>query len=208
MCACLKTKETNQGKEVHTVPLGIESLMVSISLLLILVLLHDWIWHKQNLNDICSMCLGDAKYTALSLRRDSFLQLEHTEHNVTLRNIQSCEKLIINLHWLLVKPHITYKILLVTYKSLNALAPQYLSDLLHPHRLWHYGPQLWVWYLSLGPTSIPFEDRAFTVADPTLYTSLLFESVTFCFYILFCKKIIGFLERCVTNLNHHHHNNW
>lgn len=78
------------------------------------------------------MCLGDAKYTALSLRRDSFLQLEHTEHNVTLRNTQSCEKLIINLHWLLVKPHITYKILLVTYKSLNALAPQYLSDLLHP----------------------------------------------------------------------------
>ncbi|XP_037636652.1 uncharacterized protein LOC119494669 [Sebastes umbrosus] len=33
----------------------------------------------------------------------------------------------------LIHLHITYKILLLTYKSLNALAPQYLSNLLHPY---------------------------------------------------------------------------
>ncbi|KAL2091662.1 hypothetical protein ACEWY4_013925 [Coilia grayii] len=37
------------------------------------------------------------------------------------------------LHWLPVKSRITYKILLLTYKSLHNLAPQYLSDLLHPY---------------------------------------------------------------------------
>ena len=37
------------------------------------------------------------------------------------------------LHWLLVKFRIEFKILLLTYKSLNALAPRYLSDLLHPY---------------------------------------------------------------------------
>lgn len=35
-----------------------------------------------------------------------------------------------HLHWLLVKSHISYKIPLVTNKFFNALAPQYLLDLL------------------------------------------------------------------------------
>lgn len=39
----------------------------------------------------------------------------------------------INLLWLAVKSRIIYKILLLTYKSLNVLPPQYLFDLLHPH---------------------------------------------------------------------------
>jgi hypothetical protein len=37
------------------------------------------------------------------------------------------------LHWLPVKSRIKFKILLLTYKSLHALAPRYLSDLLHPY---------------------------------------------------------------------------
>ncbi len=38
------------------------------------------------------------------------------------------------LHWLHIK-HIDFKILLITYKALNGLAPQYLSELLS-----HYSP--------------------------------------------------------------------
>ena len=38
---------------------------------------------------------------------------------------------LIHLHWLPVKFCIQYKLLLLTYKSLHALAPQYLTDLLH-----------------------------------------------------------------------------
>ncbi len=32
------------------------------------------------------------------------------------------------LHWLPIKHHIDFKIVLITYKALNSLAPQYLSD--------------------------------------------------------------------------------
>ena len=37
------------------------------------------------------------------------------------------------LHWLPVKQRITYKILLLTYKALNGMAPRYIADLLQPH---------------------------------------------------------------------------
>ncbi len=39
------------------------------------------------------------------------------------------------LHWLPIKHCIDFKILFVTYKALNSLAPQYLSEL-----LFHYSP--------------------------------------------------------------------
>ncbi len=39
------------------------------------------------------------------------------------------------LHWLPIKHRIDLKILLITYKALNGLAPQYLSELLS-----HYSP--------------------------------------------------------------------
>ncbi len=39
------------------------------------------------------------------------------------------------LNWLPIKHHIDFKILLITYKALNGLAPQYLSELLS-----HYSP--------------------------------------------------------------------
>ncbi len=39
------------------------------------------------------------------------------------------------LHWLPIKHRIDFKIVLITYKSLNGLAPQYLSELLS-----HYSP--------------------------------------------------------------------
>ncbi len=35
-----------------------------------------------------------------------------------------------SLHWLPIKYHISYKILLLTYKALNSLAPAYLTSLL------------------------------------------------------------------------------
>ncbi len=40
-----------------------------------------------------------------------------------------------HLHWLPTKHRIDFKILLITYKALNGLAPQYLSELLS-----HYSP--------------------------------------------------------------------
>ena len=36
------------------------------------------------------------------------------------------------LHWLPVRQRFTYKILLLTYKALNGMAPRYVADLLQP----------------------------------------------------------------------------
>ena len=80
---------------------------------------------------------------------------------------------LIHLHWLPVKFRIQYKLLLLTYKSLHALAPQYLADLLHQHT-----PSRSLRSSDAGLLSIPrtklksFGDRAFSVAAPTLWNSL------------------------------------
>ena len=81
--------------------------------------------------------------------------------------------ILARLHWLPVKSRITYKVLLLTYKSHHGLAPQYLSDLLHQpatrRRLRSTGKGL----LATPRTDLrTFGDRAFSVAAPTLWNSL------------------------------------
>ena len=80
---------------------------------------------------------------------------------------------LIHLHWLPVKSRISYKVLLLTYKSLHALAPQYLSDILHPH-----APPRNLRSSDSGLLTTPrtklrtFGDRAYSVAAPTLWNAL------------------------------------
>ncbi|KAL3059884.1 hypothetical protein OYC64_014482 [Pagothenia borchgrevinki] len=68
---------------------------------------------------------------------------------------------------------ISYKVLLLTYKSLHALAPQYLSDILHPH-----APPRNLRSSDSGLLTTPrtklrtFGDRAYSVAAPTLWNAL------------------------------------
>ncbi len=49
------------------------------------------------------------------------------------RKYEHITPVLMDLHWLPVEQRIEYKILLLTYKSLNGMAPKYLSDLLHRH---------------------------------------------------------------------------
>ncbi|KAL3061986.1 hypothetical protein OYC64_009996 [Pagothenia borchgrevinki] len=80
---------------------------------------------------------------------------------------------LIHLHWLPVKSWIHYKTLLLTYKSLHTLAPQYLTDPIHP-----YTPSRSLRSSDMGLLSIPRSrlrsvgDRAFSVAAPTLWNAL------------------------------------
>ena len=77
------------------------------------------------------------------------------------------------LHWLPIKHRINYKILLITYKALNSLAPPYLADLLH-----HHAPSRFLRSNSANLLQVPrterrtWGDRAFSVAAPTLWNSL------------------------------------
>ncbi len=54
------------------------------------------------------------------------------------------------LHWLPIKHRKDFKILLITYKALNGLAPQYLREL-----LLHYSPSRPLWSQNSGHLIIP-----------------------------------------------------
>jgi len=76
-------------------------------------------------------------------------------------------------HWLPVKSCIKYTILLLTYKSLHGLAPQYITDLIHPYTqsrsLRSSDKDLLVVPKSRLKT---FGDRAFCIGAPSLWNKL------------------------------------
>ncbi len=77
------------------------------------------------------------------------------------------------LHWLPVRSRIDYKILLLVFKCLNNLAPQYLSDLLtqyQPVRSLRSGDQ----HLLVVPQARTktYGDRSFSRIGPVLWNSL------------------------------------
>ena len=82
---------------------------------------------------------------------------------------------LIDLHWLPIRHRIVFKILLLVYKSLNAKAPSYLSDLLSFRRSSYF-----LRSVSNGDLVEPCSkmrtngDRLFAVCAPTLWNSLLF----------------------------------
>ena len=90
-----------------------------------------------------------------------------------IRPWQHITPTLMQFHWLPVKFCIQFKILLLTYKSLHALAPRYLSDLLHP-----YTPLRSLRSSDKDQLAIPrtrlktFGDRAFCVSAPTLWNQL------------------------------------
>ena len=79
-----------------------------------------------------------------------------------------------SLHWLPVKYRIDFKILLFAFKSINGLAPSYLTDLVKrydpPRALRSADQSLLTPYPDL--TLITRGDRAFAVAAPELWNNL------------------------------------
>jgi hypothetical protein len=45
----------------------------------------------------------------------------------------SITPILVELHWLPIEKRIEYKLLLITFKATHNLAPQYISDMLHPY---------------------------------------------------------------------------
>ena len=88
-------------------------------------LIHAFVTSKL---DYCNALLnGLPKYQINRLQ----LVLNTAARVVThTRKYEHITPVLIGLHWLPVSYRITFKILLLTYKALNNLAPSYLSDLL------------------------------------------------------------------------------
>ena len=77
-----------------------------------------------------------------------------------------------DLHWLPIWQRIEYKVLLLTYKSLNGLAPSYLSDLLKSRK--DRGSRNDKHHLLIDPkiNRVTFGGRSFRKACPVLWNSL------------------------------------
>ena len=78
------------------------------------------------------------------------------------------------LHWLPVRERIQFKILLITYKALHGLAPQYITDLLG-YNTSPYNTRAADDPLRLhipGTKHQTFADRSFSVAAPKLWNDV------------------------------------
>ena len=105
-------------------------------------------------------------------------KLQHVQNAVALlitlsRKHEHITPILFNLHWLPINYHIMFKILLITYKAPNNLAPSYIRDLLIP-----YIPSRQLRSSSKNLLFIPhvnlrtYGARAFSVAAPTLWNTL------------------------------------
>jgi len=81
-----------------------------------------------------------------------------------------------HLHWLPVPLRIKFKMLLMTYKILNGLAPSYLYDLLIPLELPHDLRSIEMGNLKVPRSrTVTYGDRAFAIAAPQLWNELPVE---------------------------------
>jgi exonuclease III len=100
-------------------------------------------------------------------------------HNTAARILTRTRKyehitpILADLHWLPIKHRITYKLMTLTYKCLNGLAPQYLADLLVPYspvRSLRSSESL---LLTVPKTRTKvYGDRAFKNSAPKLWNNL------------------------------------
>ena len=107
------------------------------------------------------------------LRRLTSLQNACARLVTRARKFDHITPVLMRLHWLPVKERIEFKILLLTYKSLHGLAPQYLRDLLHiyhPARSLRSeaGQQLVIPRTRLAT----YGDRMFSKVAPQLWNEL------------------------------------
>ena len=95
---------------------------------------------------------------------------------VTLsRKSEHVTPILKSLHWLPIRQRIIFKVLLMTYKIINGLAPEYLSNLISLRSSSSLRPlrSSTTLQLTLGPrTNTSYGDRAFSVFAPIQWNKL------------------------------------
>ena len=77
------------------------------------------------------------------------------------------------LHWLTIPKRITFKVLTLTYKALNNLAPAYISELVNLYQPARNLRSSSMAMLNAPPSKTStYGDRAFAVAAPKLWNTL------------------------------------
>jgi len=81
--------------------------------------------------DYCNALLAGCP--AYSINKLQLVQNAPARVLTSSRKYDHVTPILSSLHWLPIKFHINYKVLLLTYKALNDLAYVYLMDLLSPY---------------------------------------------------------------------------
>ncbi len=132
--------------------------------------------------DYCNAVLGGC--SARLINKLQMVQNAVARVLTRTRKYDHISPVLSTLHWLPIKHHIDFKILLITYKALNGLAPQYLSELLP-----HYSPPLPLHSKNSGHLIIPriskstAGGRSFFYLAPKLWNNLpnhVWEADTLC----------------------------
>ena len=131
-------------------------------------LIHAYVTSK--LDHCNSVLYGLPDHQLSKLQR-----IQNTAARVITRTKQSehIQPVLYNLHWLPIKQRIVYKILLLTYKVLNGLCPDYLRELIERYRPGRALRSSGLNLLTVPSTNTAFYgDTAFSVAAPKLWNSL------------------------------------
>ena len=121
--------------------------------------------------DYCNALLGGCP--AYLINKLQLVQNAAARVLTRTRKYDHISPVLSTLHWLPVKHRIDFKILLITYKALNGLAPQYLSEL-----LMHYSPSRLLRSQNSGQLIIPriskstAGGRSFSYLAPKLWNNL------------------------------------
>ena len=84
--------------------------------------------------------------------------------------------LLMQLHWLPVEQRIRYKVLLIIYKSLNNLVPNYLADLFQPYTPPRSLRSIEKYLLHVPASRLKsFGDRSLMVYGPKIWNDLSLE---------------------------------
>ena len=109
-----------------------------------------------------------------SLRKLQLAQNAAARVLTKTRKFDHITPILKDLHWLPVRERINFKLLLLTWKAINGLAPSYISNLLVPYKPVRALRSSDKHLLTIPRTSSTLGDRAkaFSVAAPTLWNSL------------------------------------
>ena len=109
--------------------------------------------------------------------------------------------LLIELHWLPISQRIDYKILLITFKAIHGIAPQYICDLLKPHPAPRALRSSDANLLAIPPTRTKtYGDRAFSASAPKLWNKLPDDLREPNELVPFKRKLKTYLFKCAYKL--------
>ena len=132
-------------------------------------LVHSFVSSKLDINNALLYGLPDNLLKKLQT-------VQNAAARIVLRAPKMCHitPLLVQLHWLPVKKRIDYKIILLVFKALHSLAPQYIADLLQCKK--HHSRSLRSDTMGLlvvpRSHSATYGDRNFRHAAPLLWNTL------------------------------------